>query len=377
VARPAKAGRAKHDIADIVRAYRPALEAKLVLTPEQKRVLTDIAQCRTAKLGGHLDRCKQCGFERPSYNSCRNRHCPKCQSLAQEAWIEQQRARFLDVPHFHVVFTLPSELRSLTRFAPSTIFNMLFAAARSTLLELGENRLEGALLGATLVLHTWKRDLGFHPHIHAIVTGGGLVGGARWVPVHGFLFPIRMMSKLLRGKMLSGLRREYKKGAFEGFDAFDDPEGFDQLLSKIAKLKWNVHAQATLGKSSHVLDYLGRYTHRVGISNSRILDVTEDFVTFRTKGDGTTTVTGVEFLRRFVSHVLPNGFHKIRHIGLYASAHAKRLDRAAKLLGTPTRKRPPRRSWQERLLAHSGVDPSLCPRCAAPLVSLPLARASP
>jgi hypothetical protein len=170
------------DIADIVRRYRPALEASCRLTPSQKRVLTDIAQCRTAALGGHLDRCLECGYEHPSYNSCRNRHCPKCQALAQERWIEARRATMLDVRHFHVVFTLPAELRPLAAFAPAVVFEALFHAAQRTLLEFGERRL-GATLGATLVLHTWTRTLHFHPHVHAIVTGGGLaLDGTCWRP---------------------------------------------------------------------------------------------------------------------------------------------------------------------------------------------------
>jgi hypothetical protein len=170
---PAQAGRARFDVGDIVRAHRAALEAQHRLMPEQKRVLTDIGQCRTAALGGHVDHCTSCGYEHPSYNSCRNRHCPKCSALAQEKWIAQRDERLLDVGHFHVVFTLPSELRFLAKLAPREVFDALFRAVTETLLELGNSRLT-AMIGATLVLHTWTRELDFHPHVHAIVTAGGL-----------------------------------------------------------------------------------------------------------------------------------------------------------------------------------------------------------
>jgi hypothetical protein len=369
-ARPAKAGRPRFDIADVVCRHRAELEAEHRLSPAQKRVLTDIAQCRTATLGGHVDLCHSCGFEQPAYNSCRNRHCPKCQALAAEAWIDKRRERLLDVGHFHVVFTLPAQLRPLAMYAPEVVYDALFQAAARTLLELGETRFD-ATLGATLVLHTWRRDLGFHPHVHAIVTAGGLMtDGLRFRHSRRYLFPVKQMGKLLRGKVLAALSRAYAKQAFAGFDAFRDPAAFGRLVAKVAKLSWNVYAKAPFKKAEHVLAYLGRYTHRVGIANSRLLDVTDERVVFRTRGDGIATVTPVEFLRRFVRHVLPDGFHKIRHVGLYASS--SKLDRARALLGsTPPTSRTPR-SWQERLRELTGRDPDCCPRCHGLLVHLPL-----
>jgi hypothetical protein len=365
------------DLADIVRAHRPALEASRRLTRSQKRVLTDIAQCRTAALGGHLDRCLECGYEHPSYNSCRNRHCPKCQALAQERWIEARRERMLDVRHFHVVFTLPAELRPLAAFAPAVVFEALFHAAQRTLLEFAERRL-GATLGATLVLHTWTRALHFHPHVHAIVTGGGLaLDGTRWCPsARRFLFPVHALSRVFRAKMLDALRRAHRRAAFAGFDDFRDPRACDRLLGHIAKLSWNVYAKAPFKKGRHVLDYLGRYTHRVGLANSRLLAVSDDAVTFRTKGSGTETVSPVMFLRRFIQHVLPDGLHKIRHLGLYASAKLGALVRQC----LPARAlRSPAPTWRERLRRLTGRDVSTCPRCGALLVALPLptARAPP
>jgi hypothetical protein len=366
---PDKTGR--FDIADIVRAHRAELESSQVLSPAQKRVLTDIARCRTAALGGHLDRCIDCGYEQPSYNSCRNRHCPKCQALTQEAWIATHQARLLDVEHFHVVFTLPAELRPLARFAPSIVYNALLQTAGRTLLEFGESRL-AATIGATLVLHTWTRKLLYHPHVHALVTGGGLsLDGTHWQQARRtFLFPVKAMSRVFFGKMLDALRGAYDQGHFAGFDDFRDPEGFARLVRTIAKRSWNVYAKPTLSKGSeHVLEYLGRYTHRVGLSNSRLLEVTRYCIRFRTQGNGTETLPPLELLRRFVQHVLPSGFHKIRHIGLNASEAKRTPARACLHLATPI---PAIQAWQQRLLDLTGRDISRCPLCGGRMFALPL-----
>jgi hypothetical protein len=310
------------------------------------------------------------------YLSCRNRHCPKCQALAQEKWIEDQRARTLDVKHFHVVFTLPAELRPLAAFAPRLVYDILFHAVGRTLLEFGSTRL-GATIGATLVLHTWTRELHFHPHIHAIVTAGGLSHGATQYVCRGlnFLFPVRAMALVLRAKVLAALWHAHRAGRFEAFD--DDPQAFELLIGRVPK-KWYVYAKPSFDKGKHVLAYLGRYTHRVGISNSRLLGVTADAVTFRTRGEGTATVTPVDFLRRFVRHVLPDGFHKIRHVGLNASP-AKRAE-ARQALDEPA-PLSPSLTWQERLLLLTAHDVHRCPHCKASLRMLPLqpvrARAPP
>jgi len=371
-------GRARFDMGDIVRAHRAPFEAQCPLTPEQKRVLTDVAQCRTAALGGHVDQCPSCGYEHPSYNSCRNRHCPKCQALAQEKWIAQRGARQLDVGHFHVVFTLPAQLRFLAKLAPTAIFDALFHATAATLLALGESRLD-AILGASLVLHTWKRDLDFHPHIHAIVTAGGLALDGRSFrhARRRYLFPIKVMGRLFRGKFLALLSRDHAAGAFAHVQAFQDPCVFGRLVASTAKLSWNVYAKAPFDTSGHVLAYLGRYTHRVGIANSRLLDVTDERVVFRTRGAGVETLHPIEFLRRFVQHVLPDRFHKIRHVGLYASP---RLDIARERLGTAPAALPPKLSWMQQLLDLTGRDVQRCPHCLTLLLRLPLpavARAPP
>jgi hypothetical protein len=372
-----RAANRRFDFADIVRAHRRRLESVTALGPQQRRVLIDIEKCRTAALGGHLDQCTTCGHEHPSYNSCRNRHCPKCQALAQECWIEAQRARMLDVPHFHVVFTLPAELRPLAAFARRSVFRALFHAAGQTLLGFARTRLSAAL-GATLVLHTWTRKLEFHPHVHAIVTGGGLArdGGCWRAAQRAFLFPVKAMSNVFRAKMLAALRRAYREDRFARFGNFQDPEGFARLTRAAMKVNWHVYAKPSFSRGAYVLEYLGRYTHRVGLANSRLLAVDDHAVTFRTKGTATTTVDPITLLRRFVQHILPTGFHKIRHVGLYASR--RRRERAHALLGG----RAPRRrmqSWRERLCALTGRDVARCPLCGATTraVALPLARGPP
>jgi hypothetical protein len=369
---PAQAGRAQFDIGEIVRAHRAQLEAKHPLTREQKRVLTDIGQCRTAALGGHVDHCPGCGYEHPSYNSCRNRHCPKCQALAQEKWIAQRSERLLDVRHFHVVFTLPSELRWLAKLAPTVVFDTMFEVAKRVLLELGESRL-GARLGATLVLHTWTRELTFHPHLHAIVTAGGLaLDRETFLRKQGrYLFPVKVMGALFRGKMLAALSRAHDAGAFAHVRRFDDPKAFACLVASIAKLSWNVYAKAPMKTSNHVVSYLGRYTHRVGIANSRLVDVTDDRIVFRTRNGATVTLDPVEFLARLVQHVLPDGFHKIRHVGLYGSP--KLLDEARARLGSkPAPLRRTYRSTHELLADLIGRDIRLCPLCLTSLLPRPL-----
>jgi Putative transposase/Transposase zinc-binding domain len=362
---------ARPDVADIVRQHRAALESLQRLNSRQRRVLTDIAQCRTATLGGYDERCTACDYKREVYLSCRNRHCPKCQSLAQEKWIEQQRQRTLNVKHFHVVFTLPAQLRPLAAFAPALVYGMLFAAVGRTLLEFGEQRL-GATLGATLVLHTWTRELEYHPHIHAIVTAGGLgLCGDRFIDCRpDFLFPVKALGKVFRAKMLESLWTHHRKSAFAGFPRFDDPEAFGSLINRLPRKSWYTYSKPAFGRAEHVLQYLGRYTHRVGISNSRLVDVFDEHVTFRTRGRKTVTITGPEFVRRLVQHVLPDGFHKIRHFGLNASK--QRRAQAAGLLDAPSQVVPRKRTWQEQLSELTGHDPSRCPRCNAPLESFSL-----
>ncbi len=349
------------------------------LTHAQRRVLSAIELCRTAELGGHVDACRSCGHEHPSYNSCRNRHCPKCQALAQERWIAARAERLLPVGHFHVVFTVPEQLRPLARYAPRAVFDALFAAASQTLLELGDSRF-GATVGVTMVLHTWTRRLAFHPHVHAIVSAGGLAhDGARWIAASPkYLFPCGVMRALMRGKMLAALSRAYAAGAFTGFHDFQDPLGFARLVSRLATLNWVVYAKKPFARALHVVHYLGRYTHRVAISNSRLVAVTDDAVTFRTKDGSRATLPPVAFMRRFLAHVLPDGLHKIRHFGLYASAHSRiGLPTARALLGcaaSPTRADALPRHWVVLLQRLTGRNPDVCMRCGALVDHVPIPR---
>jgi hypothetical protein len=373
---PRPAGAGHFDFADVVRAHRGALGASRRLSREQRRVLTDIAQCRTAALGGHVDHCAGCGHEHPSYNSCRNRHCPKCQALTQEHWVEGRAARLVDDRHFHIVFTVPAELRPLARFRPRAFFDAMFVAAGRTLVEFGERRFR-ARIGATLVLHTWTRELLFHPHIHAIVTGGGMaLDGAAWHRRRrSFLFPVKPLAMVFRGKLLAELSGAHRRGELAGFDHFLDPQAFAQLVRALGKRAWVVYAKPSFGTAPHVLQYLGRYTHRVGLANSRLLDVTHDRVVLRTRADRTVELHPVELLRRFVAHVLPDGLHKIRHVGLYASACARLL--AVARAGLTTAPDPPSRSRREILARCLGRDPDRCALCGGSLTKLPLARAPP
>lgn len=345
--------RPKFDIADIVRQHRTALEARHPLTAAQGRVLSAIVLCRTAELGGHVDVCLICGTEHPSYNSCRNRHCPKCQALAQDEWIRKRAAVTLPIRHFHGVFTLPAEVRPLAKAYPREIYNAMFQAVRDTLLELGRSRRK-VTLGLTMVLHSWRRDLGFHPHIHVLITAGGLsLDGASFIRIKAkFLLHVKAIGKLFKGKMMDRLRGLQAKGTF-GMTA----GAFGALMATLADKDWNVHVKKAFQRAEHVLAYLGRYTHRVGIANSRLLDVGHDHVTFRTKDGRTATLHPVEFLRRFAQHVLPDGFHKIRHGGLYASPKA--LKQARERLGASPGD-PPKPSEAKE------DGPPTCSKCGGP-----------
>jgi hypothetical protein len=293
----------------------------------------------------------------------------------------------LPVRHFHVVFTLPSELRTLCRHAPRAMYDALFEVATSTLLELAMSRWS-ALPGITAVLHTWTREMLLHPHVHMLVTAGGLhLSNDCWVHRKRYLFPFDMMSEVYRAKMLEALRTLQQQGVFQTHPDLDDPEAFGRLLAAAARHNWVVYTKEPFRRPEFVLRYLGRYTHRVALSNSRLLAVTPTAVTFRTRGTDAVTLTPVEFLRRFVQHVLPDGFHKIRHYGLYASANAEtRWLRARDLLGSAKRAAASSAAapsdeasltWQDHLRALTGRDVRSCPRCGGVMDRQPLARAPP
>ena len=365
------------ELADIFRTHGEAYRQKHALTGAQAKAMRAIETCRTAALGGHLDVCDSCGHERPAYNSCRDRNCPKCQALTQDQWIEGRTERILPTHYFHCVFTLPSQLRPLARRNPALVYNMLFRAASRTLLDLGRDpKRLGAMLGITMVLHTWSRTLAYHPHVHCIVTGGGLApGGQRWVSARGkFLFPVRVISALFRGKFLALLAQAYNAGSLDlgGVCApLADPAQFAAFKDRLYRTNWVVYAKRPFGGPEQVVKYLGRYTHRVGISNHRLRHLDDAGVCFDTKNGNTTTLPVEQFIARFLQHVLPSGFVKIRHFGLLSSTHAKTtLPVAQRLLRTdgsthPTESSPPSddETWQERLLRLTGIDITACPHC--------------
>jgi hypothetical protein len=411
-------GRPRLEVADIFRAHGEAYRQSHALTSQQLKVMRAIETCRTSVLGGHLDVCTACGHSTPAYNSCRNRHCPKCQSLTQAKWIAERMERILATHSFHVVFTLPEQLRALALANREHLFDMLFSAASSTLLELAKTpKWLGAQPGITAVLHTWTRELHFHPHVHCIVTGGGLsLDQKRWVATRpDFLFPVKVLSRLFRGGFLDALNAAYLSGElnFAGTCAnLADSTAFAQLKDRLYRQEWVVYSKPPFGGPNQVFNYLGRYTHRVGISNQRLLAFEQGGVRFRTKDGRTITLEPQEFIRRFLLHVLPKRFVKIRHYGLFAASNATtKLVVAKRLLAEDpspqtTRCSPafsssaqtiqpseaeiaasspgggqpsspsPAPNWREAFKRLTGIDLSRCPICGSgEVVRLPLAPA--
>ena len=368
--------RPRHQVADVFRTHGADYRRAHWLTPAQLKVMHAIEACRTEKLGGHLYVCDECHHEIGAYNSCRDRHCPTCQGLNQARWIEKRKERVLDIGHFHVVFTLPKQLRPLVFHNRKKLFDLLFEAAAGTLLELGRDpKRLGVHLGISTVLHTWTRKLTFHPHVHCVVTAGGLAvsGSERFIhSSHRYLFNLKVMGKLFCRKFLDGLRRLYDAGELElvgSCEDLEDAEAFRIVIDSLYRKEWVVYSKPPFGGAAGVFEYLGRYTHRVGISDHRVVHICDDHVTFRTKGDGLETTTLQEFIRRFLLHVLPKGFVKIRHFGLMASANVNtKLVRAHQLLGSKTPSdatvsKP--RDWLEHLLILTGIDLRKCPVCQA------------
>jgi len=347
-------------------------------------VLRALAQCRTAALGGHLEACPACGHTRPVYNSCRNRHCPKCQSLAQAAWRHAQEALLLPIPYFHVVFTVPHALNALMRANQRRLYGILFQAVVATLRTFARDPTHlGAELGITAVLHTWSQTLAEHIHLHCLVTGGGLTAdGTRWraSKTPRYLFPVRAMATVFRGTFLARLAAAYRAETlvFAGPSAgLRDPGAWQQLLLHLRATPWYVYAKAPLAGPRQVLNYFARYTRRIAISNARICAVEHDQVRFRYKDYAAgsaikeLTVSAPEFLRRFLLHVLPPGFMRVRHYGLLANRdRAARVARCRVLLaGAATRDTPgadtaaSTPSGAERIVHLTGVDILRCPVC--------------
>jgi ribosomal protein L37AE/L43A len=375
--------RSRLEVAEVIRGCRDAFLQRYGagLTPEQRRALDDLTACRTAALGGHVLGCPACGHQEVSYNSCGNRHCPKCQATAAARWLETQAADLLDTPYFHVVFTLPGALGPVALHNPREVYGLLMRAAAETLLELAADPEHlGAEVGVLAVLHTWGQNLALHPHVHCVVTGGGLsLDASRWVAGrHDFFLPVGVLSRVFRGKFLAGLRAAFRRGRlrFPGDLAPPDrSDRFNALLSGAVRTEWVVNITRPFGGAETVLKYLARYTHKAAISNHRLVDLSDGRVSFRWKDyahggrQGTMTLDAIEFVRRFLMHVLPAGFVRVRHYGLLANRHRReKLARCRELLSatgttqadsTPTDLTAPSR-------CESTVTPTrACPRCGA------------
>jgi len=365
------------EVADIIRAQgeRFIARTRSWLTWPQRKVLHAIARCRTAALGGHRDRCVRCGHRTISYNSCRNRHCPKCQTGARNRWLAERSKELLPVRYVHVVFTLPHQLAPLAYQNKRLLYRLLFQASAATLLEVAADpRHLGAQIGFLSVLHTWGQNLQHHPHVHCVIPAGGLSADhTRWIqPRYPFFLPIKVLSRVFRGKFVAGLRREFQPGKL-GFygdqEALRDPKLFRALLRSLFRQDWIVYAKPPFGGPEYVLHYLARYTHRVAISNHRLVAFQNGQVTFRWKDYAhgnkkrKMTLTADEFLRRFLWHVLPKGFVRIRFFGFLANRRRATLlpicrqvlaARPPSSSACPAPAQPPT-SWP-------------CPRCGGPMI---------
>lgn len=373
-------GRPHLKIGDIFRRFGPAYRQRHRVTDAQAKVMRAIEICRTSALGGHRRVCLDCGVVVDELNSCRNRHCPTCQALPQAKWIAKRQQRVLPVRHFHVVPTVPAQLRPIAHLNREPVFALLLRAAAHTLLEIGRDpKRLGVQLGMTAVLHTWTRELVFHPHVHCVVTAGGLAteGSPRWVHVTGdFLFPVLVLSRLFRGKVLAGLQDIFDAGKLILPLGSNDPDvAFQRLKDELYEIDWNVYCKSPFDGAQHVFKYLGRYTHRVAISNPRLISYNDDGVCFATKDGNTTTLPPDEFIRRFLMHVLPHGFVKIRHYGLMASANVNSRLEVARSLLTPievanedTETSEPdidQLTWEGLLLRLTGIDLRICSACGS------------
>jgi len=366
------------EVADIVRAHGnefPRAHAAS-LSARQKRVLRSIELCRTAALGGHLERCDQCGHERNAYNSCADRHCPKCQSLARAKWLEKRQAELLPCEYFHVVFTLPEPLAKLSLQNQRQMYNLLFRATAETLQTIAADPKHlGAQIGFFCILHTWGQTLTAHPHLHCVVPGGGIaLDGQRWIACRpGFFLPVKVLSRRFRNVYLRYLEQAYAAGKlqFHGdLEQLTDTKSFTRYLAALAEIEWVVYAKPPFGGPERVLDYLGRYTHRIAISNNRLIELKDGKVTFAYKDykhaqrQKVMTLSAGEFLRRFLMHVLPDGFQRIRHYGLLGNRHrTENLARCRELLGVVAPTTELQRDYRERYRQLTGEDPLRCPRC--------------
>jgi Putative transposase/Transposase zinc-binding domain len=377
--------RPKLEVADVFRRYGAAYRQKHAgsLSRGQRRVMSAIELCRTAALGGHLEQCDSCGHRRPAYHSCRNRHCPKCQSLARAQWLQDRQAELLPVEYFHVIFTVPEEIAAIAYQNKEVVYGILFRATAETLRTIaGDPKHLGVEIGFLAILHTWGQNLLFHPHLHCVVPGGGISpDGRRWIACRrNFFLPVRVLSCLFRRLFLEHLQAAFDHGQLQFFGALErlrEPRAFAQYLAPLKKVDWVVYAKPPFGGPEHVFNYLGRYTHRVAISNNRLLDIDNGKVTFSWKDyrdhdrQKIMNLDADEFIRRFLLHVLPDGFQRIRHYGFLGHRYRQaKLTLCRRLLGVvrpltspaSPQDKPDYRDLYEKLTGKSLRE---CPLCHA------------
>ena len=369
------------EVADIFRQVGPSYreDHAASLSRGQRRVMSAIEQCRTAALGGHVEECDACGQQRMAYNSCRNRHCPKCQSLVRAQWLEERQTELLPVEYFHVVFTVPQEIAVIAYQNKAAVYDILFRATSETLRTIaGDPKHLGAEIGFIAILHTWGQNLLHHPHLHCVVPGGGLSADAtRWVSCRpGFFLPVRVLSRLFRRLFVAELQLAFDHGDlrfFNSLEALQDRAAFAKYLAPAAHAEWVVYAKPPFSGPQQVLEYLGRYTHRVAISNNRLLEFSDGAVTFAWKDyrhesrNKAMRLDAHEFIRRFLLHVLPSGFQRIRHYGLLANRYREvKLERCRQLLIAPAlvvEGSDAELDYRDRYQRLTGVSLRDCPHC--------------
>ena len=363
-------------MADVFRHFGPAFRDQHdgSLSAARRRAMIAIESCRTAALGGHVERCGDCGHQRIAYDSCRNRNCPKCQGLARAQWLEDRQAELLNVPYYHVVFTMPDEIAVIAFQNQTVVYDILFRAASETLRTIAADPKVGFLA----VLHTWGQNLLHHPHLHCLVPGGGIApDGKRWIACRpGFFLPVRVLSRMFRGLFLHYLEKAFTAGDLNFFSAhrhLHEPAAFRRYLAPAHNTEWVVYAKRPFAGPAQVLDYVGRYTHRVAISNNRLVSMDNGKVRFRWKDyrngncQKTMTLEAGEFIRRFLIQVLPDGFHRIRYFGFLGNCHrVRKLALCRELLGmvTPASADPPA-DYRDRFEALTGRSLRACPLCHA------------
>lgn len=363
-------------VKDVFLKFFPQYKEKYKLSTAQAKASTAIINCRTARLGGHAYECEGCHHSSISYNSCRNRHCPLCQGVNKEIWVDQRKKDILNAPYFHVVFTMPEQLHTLIYHNQKLLYNLMYKAISETLTELSQDKKYiGAQIGFFSVLHTWGQDLHYHPHIHTVVLAGGLSEQNQWCKTSKkFFIPVKVLSKKFRGKFLYYLKQYYQQKKLKFFkqnQPYKRPEKFQELIDQCYALNWYSYTKRTFSGPLAVVEYLGRYTHRIAISNHRILSINQDKVTFQVRdyknnsNKNTVTMNGVEFIRRFLMHILPKRFVKIRHFGILANRNRKtKLALCRRLTKSPIYK-PKFEGLKpfEIISILRKIDVTLCPNC--------------